>query len=46
MKIYHLPCGFNNIDNNIKIYDDDDNDADDDKLFILLFGITTIFSLQ
>lgn len=46
MTIYHLPCGFNNIDNNIEIYGDDDNDADDDKLFTLLFGITIILSLQ
>lgn len=44
MKIYHLPCGFKNIDNNNE-YDNGDDD-DDDKLFTLLFSITIILSLQ
>ena len=43
-KIYHLPCGLNNIDNNFET--DNDDDDDDDKLFTLLFSITIILSLQ
>ena len=44
VKIYHLPCGFKNIDNNNE-YDNGDDD-DDDKLCTLLFSITIILSLQ
>ena len=36
MKIYYLPCRFNNIDNNNENDDDDDDDDDDDKLFTLI----------
>ena len=35
MKIYYLPCRFNNIDNNNE--NDDDDDDDDDKLFTLIW---------
>ena len=45
-KIYHLPCGFKNIDNNNEYDNGDDDDDDDDKLFTLLFSITRILSLQ
>ena len=43
-KIYHLPCGFNNVDNNNE--NDNDDDDDDDKLFTLLFSITITLGLK
>ena len=44
MKIYYLPCRFNNIDNNNE--NDNDDDDDDDKLFTLLFSITITLGLK